>query len=548
MPLDRSKWGFTEAQHTAFDRIQTNSQFTDEIMEGMASVFFKLGSVAKELFLSQLDCVYFISEHVWIYDKRVEGWAKFVLWDAQIPVVYTILREKFIIILKARQLGITWLLLAILLWLILFRQGVRGLVFSKLEDDAKVLVSKERLRGMYDRLPEPFKLLAPLDEKTSKTDFLDFQNPADVDKASNVYAFTTTRGDSRVGTYVMIDEADLIPNLRDLLAAAKPTVEGAAFGKFILLSKSYKKFPNSIYKRMYRNAKARVNEFVSVFLPWYSHPFRDEAWYEKEKAAALLDGSLDSLYENYPATDEEALAANELNKRIPAANLSKCLEECELITSGLPKEIAKINGLEVYAKREEDVRYFIGIDAAEGLPTGANSAIYVVDQHGREVAHLVGKIPTDVTAMRAKALSDYYNKAKLLPENNGINLAVMNDLQRMGVESRIVRGNGRKLGWTPSRTSKILLYDNIAEAAFNGDMTLHHYPCYVELQSIESDTLNAPIGDMDDMADAFAMALMCRYLGLKRRATKVHTLDWGGKKEAFKPKNRNLMSMLLGDN
>ena len=56
-----------------------------------------------------------------------------------------------LVVLKARQLGISWLSLAYALWLMLFRAPSTVLLFSLREAEAKELLW--RLRGMYDRLP-----------------------------------------------------------------------------------------------------------------------------------------------------------------------------------------------------------------------------------------------------------------------------------------------------------------------------------------------------------------------------------------------------------
>ena len=543
MPIDRIKYDFNEPQFDALDRTQDRYGRTNYEMDIIAQGLVTGTEKERELAFSQLDPVYFLNEFAWMYNKAASRWESIELWDSQIPVVYEVLdnNKKYIIILKARQLGITTVILLILLYLLLFKHGVRGLCFSKLEDDANELVGDDRLWGMYERLPEHFKALAKLQIREKRVNYLPFRSCHGKDYDSKVFAFTTTRGDSRVGTYVMIDEADLMPDLIELYKSAKPTVDDVPDGKFILLSKSYKKLPNSIFKKMYRSAKSGLNEFHHIFLPWNSHPGRTEEWYEKEKQDTLKNtGSLDALYENYPATDEEALAAMELDKRIPATHLYRCYHERTPITNEAESGIRQIKGINIYHLPEDDERYFIGVDASEGLEGDHRdySAIYVVDSAGIECANLVGKITADGIAYYAKKLALYYKDARILPENQGIGLATVTWLINNGMRSHMIKGNGRKWGWTPSKTSKIILYENVAEMALNEEMVIYDYACYAELQSIEANTLSAPPGDHDDRADAFAMAQMCRTLGLKKRAVGVRAIDWGGLGTRIKQKTR----------
>ncbi len=62
--------------------------------------------------------------------------------------------SRKLVILKARQLGISWLCLSYALWLMLFQAPATILLFSLREEEAKELLW--RLRGMYERLPAAF--------------------------------------------------------------------------------------------------------------------------------------------------------------------------------------------------------------------------------------------------------------------------------------------------------------------------------------------------------------------------------------------------------
>jgi hypothetical protein len=76
--------------------------------------------------------VYFINHHCRILSG--DDWVPFRLWPAQV------------VVLKARQLGLSWLVVGYVLRLMLFKPIAQVLFFSKWDNEAVELV-KERLRG-----------------------------------------------------------------------------------------------------------------------------------------------------------------------------------------------------------------------------------------------------------------------------------------------------------------------------------------------------------------------------------------------------------------
>ena len=64
-----------------------------------------------------------------------------------------------------------------------------------------------------------------------------------------------------------------------------------------------------------------------MFLPWWSRPGRDEAWRAAVQAEMYAQrGTDDDFYAEYPATAEEALAAEQLDRRLPWAWVKRCVE------------------------------------------------------------------------------------------------------------------------------------------------------------------------------------------------------------------------------
>lgn len=470
-----------------------------------------------ELEKCALSFAYFVHTYCHIYDAEAGHWIPFQLWKEQFEVAQLALLHKLLIALKARQIGLTWLFLAFGLWLMLFHPIATILIFSKRDDEAVYLLGEERLRGMYTRLPVWMQAEA---EPTASSHVWQLSN------GSVARAFPTTGGDGYTATFVLVDEADLVPDLPRLMRAVKPTID--AGGWLALISRSDKSKPNSLFKQIYRAAQQGLNEWASVFLPWWVRPERTQTWYEALKSDTLANtGSLDDVYEQYPATDEEALRPRELDKRILPAWLGQCYQsQAALVT--LPSGAPTVPGLKVYALPQAGRRYVIGADCAEGLPTSDASATDVVDvQTGEQVATFAGKITPEMHAAYTAQVAVWYNHAAILPENNNHGWSFilwLKDHTRL----KVLEGHNSKAGWSSTTLGKAILYDALAETAQLGDMVVHDFESLTQLQSIERSTLSAPEGEHDDRAVSLALAQLARTLAVEQV---VHQsfhdrLDW----------------------
>src|SRR5688500_15517344 len=97
------------------------------------------------------DVRYFAMRYGWLYSATEQAWLPFTLWPAQMATLRRMADERLLVVLKARQLGISWLCLVYALWLLIYQAPATVLLFSLREAEAVDLL--ERLRGMYARLP-----------------------------------------------------------------------------------------------------------------------------------------------------------------------------------------------------------------------------------------------------------------------------------------------------------------------------------------------------------------------------------------------------------
>jgi hypothetical protein len=468
----------------------------------------------KEVLKCRKSFAYFCDSYCQILSDGGRGgdWVPFRLWPPQRRVAGLLQANRLVVVLKARQLGLTWLVLAFALWLMLFHPIATVLLFSRRDDEATDLLAV-RLRGLYDRLPSFLK---------ARGFTADNDHEWGLASGSRALAFPTTAGDSYTASLAVVDEADLCPDLDRLMRAVKPTIDGG--GRMVLLSRSDKSRPHSPFKRIYQAARQGLNGWAPVFLPWHARPDRDAAWYAAQRRDMLArTGSDDDLAEQYPATDAEALAPRSLDKRLPAAWLRQCFAE-QAPLACLPREAPAIPGLAVFALPQPGRRYVLGADPAEGNPTSDDSALCVLDaDSGAQVAELAGKFEPSVFADYARRLSAWYHKAGVLVERNNHGHAVLLWLRDHAAGVRLLPGHDGKPGWLCSTLGKTQLYDRCADACKHGEVTLRSYATYTQLASIDGAQLRAPAGEADDRADAFALACVARTT--RRRQFWIR---WGG--------------------
>jgi hypothetical protein len=443
---------------------------------------------------------YWIEMYVMIFNATDKDWVRFSLWPAQSDTLEKISQEKQSIVLKARQLGLSWLVLCYALHAMIFRPAATILIFSRRDEEAVELL--RRVKGVYERLPswmQPYVLA-------------DAEHNWELSNGSSAKSFPTTGGRSYTGSLVIVDEADFMPDLDALLNAVKPTID--AGGQMAMISTVDKSRPESPFKRIYRAAKRGDTEWRAIFLSWSARPGRTENWYKSQRADVLArTGALDDLHQEYPSTDSEALAPRALDKRIPPDWLQRVYCEAPAMNPlGIP-------GLSVYANPAPMAGYRIGCDPAEGNPSSDDSAATVVDvKTGEEVAVLCGKLQPSTFAAYIARLAEWYNGASVLVERNNHGHAVILWLQDNS-KTALLNAHDDKAGWPTTSKSKAQMYDDFTDKVRDQEIVIHSFESYMQLSSIEGSTLAAPKGTNDDRAVSFVLALLSdKYLAPKRRA------------------------------
>lgn len=214
----------------------------------------------------------------------------FVLWPSQIDVLNRMQRERLLIILKARQLGISWLACANALYECVMKPGQVWLLFSLGQAEANGLV--RRVRFMYANHAERDRLPALASDNTSE---LAWTNGSRITSL----AATKRAGRSWTASGVVMDEHAFMQFGRDLTDAVEPTINDG--GKLFKISSADGN--GSEFHQDWQAAETGQSQYTPVFLPWQANPRRSPDFREK-----LLESALDSssVYREYPENPIEA--------------------------------------------------------------------------------------------------------------------------------------------------------------------------------------------------------------------------------------------------
>ena len=238
----------------------------------------------KEIEYCRTDIEYFIGTYGHIEDKdAVELIQPFVMWGEQKRALRSITEHKLNVILKARQLGFSWLVLHYAAWMMLTMEGRTVIGLSQKEDDAKELV--RRLGVIFKNMPEliqedkfkPAGWDGPVYTQTSLKIEITFKGG--LKSVFNGMASAPGSGRSFTANLIILDEWAFQPFAEEIWTAGFPTINRAAGGQVIGLSTIER---GSFFEEVFTNPD---NGFNKIFIPWYADPRRDDAWYENTKKA-----------------------------------------------------------------------------------------------------------------------------------------------------------------------------------------------------------------------------------------------------------------------
>lgn len=226
------------------------------------------------------DCTIFVNEFLKTFDPRpdvIPHDVDFILYDFQESTVQKIVNKIFnggdLFIEKSRDMGVSWVTLAILLWCWLYVDGFQALVGSRKEDyvdngqiDSLFGKIDYLIRNIKDRelLPKGFN-----DDKHRT--YMKLVNP---ENGNTILGESSNKNFSRAGRYTVVffDELGFWPDARRSWQAAG---DATRFRLAVTTPPDEPSFAKTL----------RFSDKIEVLtLHWKLHPKKDQDWYEYEKS------------------------------------------------------------------------------------------------------------------------------------------------------------------------------------------------------------------------------------------------------------------------
>ena len=356
------------------------------------------------------DPIHFFRKYCYI-THPVKGRVLFHLYPFQEDTLNDFRANRFSIVNKSRQLGISTLVAGYALWTMIFNKDKTVLCIATKQETAKGMV--EKVQFMYNNLPAWLRgNQKPISD-----------NKLSLKLANNSQIVATSAasdaGRSYAVSLLLIDEAAFIEGIDKIYTSIKPTI--ATGGGIIALSS-----PNGIgnwFHKMYTEAQIGKNDFKAIELKWDLHPDRDEVWEERERTNMsprefAQEYDCDFLGSGNSVVEPDILSFYE----------QTYIQE--------PIERRFMGGdFWIWQYPDYNKSYIICADVARG--DGSDySAFHVIDVEACEqVAEYKSQIGTREYGNMLVAVASEYNNALLVPENANIGWDVVNTIIEKGYQN-----------------------------------------------------------------------------------------------------------------
>jgi hypothetical protein len=366
------------------------------------------------------DPIYFMKKYC-IIQHPVRGKIPFHLYPFQEGCLTDFKENRFNIILKSRQLGLSTLSAGFILWKMLFNQDFNALVIATKVTVAKNLV--EKVRVMHDLLPiwlRDGSTAAAEDNKLS----LKLKNGSQV----KAIASSPDAGRSEALSLLVVDEAAFIRDIDEIWLSAQSTLSTG--GSAIVLST-----PNGIgnwFHKMWVDGESGVNGFNCIKLHWTVHPERNQSWRDEQTRILGVKGASQECDCDFVGSGDNVIDPQ----------LLLWYKDTYVMD---PIEKSGFDGN--YWKWEHpnyNRQYLISADVARG--DGSDySTFQVVDiEDSSQVAEYRGKIDTKDFGNFLVAVATEWNNALLIVENSNVGWAAIQQCIDRGYPNLFYMSNDLK--------------------------------------------------------------------------------------------------------
>jgi hypothetical protein len=401
---------------------------------------------------------------------------------AQTRVIEALERKNNVVVVKARQLGITTICAAYLFW--------RAYVSETPTNTASILhkmeASKEvftKVTGFYESIPAPIR--RKLHTKTASQ--IKFK------KSKASYFASTAGGHGGLRSFSLhlahLSELCFYDDPEEVLA----NTIAALNGNQIVIESTCQQYGDAVHSLVDRAQKGELpGQWELLFFPWHEHADyaqeppvtwkpndRDVAYGKKYKltdaqlfwrSQKILEIGIDKFKTEYPSSLEELF-----EQRSGSYYTTEDLENTEVIPS-----LALVDWEITPPVKGE--KYGIGVDVSAGVGRDYSVA-YVMSKKTRRPVYVFrsNEVGPVALARRLQHLARHYNDALVLVESNSWGLPVLNELRHLGGVRQWMKA-GKP--WTTTAQSKLLLHEELKAAIRRGEIPMLDYGVVSELRAL----------------------------------------------------------------
>lgn len=396
--------------------------------------------------LHHVTCVDSRSGEIFRFELLTEPEARVILgtprdtgWGWQRDLLDWWINEDQTVVLKGRQLGVTWVACGLALWYLLYRPGSDVLVYSIKEDDAREVIGRiwDMLLSVRDdprlrHLMNGGKVIRPSKQSVRPSEKIEVEHTLDgVKRVSSISAMSSSSaaGHGRSAALVVFDEAARQEYARTTWKAVLPATADKG-GKILVISTACgmsdeRSGLGNFFHYLW--VKAGTVVFPGLkrrFLRWDLHPDRDDQW------RVGLSMPEDDKDEQYPHTPDDAFLLSGSPYFDPAAlkhyaqHVAVPLFHARFeVDEQKPNTATLVQGdglpLEVYAKPDPARSYGLAADIATGSGLDFSVGAVIDLTTGAPAAQLYMKADYDQFARQLHFLGLWYNTARIAPEKAG---------------------------------------------------------------------------------------------------------------------------------
>jgi hypothetical protein len=433
-----------------------------------------------------------------IKDEDLNALVPLERWPVLDNLFYVFEENRFVIIGKPKQTGVSVFVCAYALWKLL-TVPYFSLAYISNGKIAGAVWLNEKLMTMYDNLPP--ELQVPI--KIRNRYYIEFEG-----LQSSVTVWGSTRHPGLGSHYSLIipDEYDFHRFPADDWAALEATTNMG--GRCIIPSTRNKAAGDSKYYKTYVLAKAGENEFVPVFISCFDRPGRDQEWYEA--TARKFKDEPWRLKESYPRTEEEMLSPIDarafFNQEENAGiTLAQLLDAC------VPPIEKRMGHIHIYKKHIPGMLYLGSADCAVGQG-GDYQSFTLWEKNGNTldlaVALHSNNIMTITYAQEMIELCTEYGTPVLVVEANSYGEAVLNELERQNYLKIYYRDRKNNKRGYYTGTQRDLILRELSTAFTKGQIASRYRPMIDEMlyfQRTKRGTIECVKGH-DDLVMSAAIA------------------------------------------